>query len=144
MEGREVTVKIAKRFKITVENKSMHWGCHYIEDEWNIVVYAPTIEELTKEIRKRMIDRLINVWSWELEECEVILYKNNLYEIEEETKDITKDYPTFISDITSEDSYKEEFAKEKEECNKRLKASRYSLAKKVTKIVMKKVDEEEK
>jgi len=109
MNSKKVTVEIAERFKITLHNRDRHWGCHYVEDEWDIVVYAPTIDELVKEVRKQMIQRLIDVDEWEFEQCKVILYDGGLYEVENSARDIRKEYSSFVDDIISTDEYKEAY-----------------------------------
>lgn len=109
MKNRKVEVEIAERFKITLHNRDSHWGCYDIDDDWDIVVYAPTIDELVEKVRKQMIQRLIDVDSWELEQCEVILYNDELYEIESSVRDISKEYGPFVDDIISTDSYKEAY-----------------------------------
>jgi SHS2 domain-containing protein len=109
MNSKKVTVEIAERFKITLHNKAHHWGCYYVEDDWDIVVYAPTIDELIDQARERMIQRLIDVDSWELEQCEVILYDGELYEIESSVRDIRKEHSSLVDDIISTNSYKKEY-----------------------------------
>lgn len=107
--NKKVTVEIAERFKITLHNRDMHWGCYYVEDDWDIVVYAPTIDELIEKAREQMILRLIDVDGWEFEQCEVILYDGELYEIGNSVRDIRKEHSSFVDDIISTDSYKKAY-----------------------------------
>jgi hypothetical protein len=109
MNSKKVTVEIVERFKITLHNKDTSWGCYDIEDEWNIVIYAPTIDELIEKVREQMIQRLIDVDGWELEQCEVILHDGELYEIESSARNIQKDHSSLVDDIISTDSYKEAY-----------------------------------
>lgn len=109
VKSKKVEVEIVERFKITLHNKDRSLGWYYIEDDWNIVVYAPTIDELIEKARKQLIQRLIIVDGWELDKCEVILYDGELYEIENSAKDVKVEYNTLVDDIISTDSYKKAY-----------------------------------
>jgi len=113
-KNKPVDVELADHFKIVLHNKNMHCGWHYHEDEWDITVYAPTIEDLISQATKRMVSQLIDVWTWELTQCQVLIYDNNVYEVKDSAKDITAEHSTLVDDLISTDSYKEAYEKEKE------------------------------
>lgn len=110
-----VEVELADRFKIVLHNRDNHMGCFYIEDEWDITIYSPTIEDLITQATIEMVQRLIDVDEWTLEQCQVLIYNGNLYEVEESAKDIKAEHSTLVDDIISTDSYKEAYKTRQEE-----------------------------
>ena len=114
-KNKKISVEIAKRFKITLHNQDMHAGCYYIEDDWEIVIYAVNMRELAKKVCVEMVQRLMQVDGWELEQCEVILYNDELYEITSTSCDIKDKHQSLINDIISMKSYKKAFAQRKKE-----------------------------
>ena len=109
----EVEVELVDYFKIVLHNNDTHAGYFYLEDEWDITIYSPTIEYLIEQATKQMAVRLINVNEWELVQCQVLIYNDNVYEVKDSAKDIAPKYNTFVDDILSNNSYKE--ARQKEE-----------------------------
>ena len=104
-----VMVELVDRFKIVIHNKDTHFGCFYTEDEYDITIYAPTIENLVMQMFTAMIWRLITVGEWELEQCQTLVYKGNVYEIEDLAKDIEAEHSTLVDDLISTDLYKEAY-----------------------------------
>lgn len=109
MEKNKVEAELADHFKLVLHNKDRHCGCFYIEDEWDITIYAPTIENLIAQATVSMVQRLIKVEEWELEQCQVLIYDGNIYEIKDSAKDVKKDHNTLVDDITLTDSYKKAY-----------------------------------
>ena len=103
----QILVELADRFKLVLHNKDTYAGCFYCEAEWDITIYAPTIKDLITQATVSMVLQLIKVEDWELEQCQVLIYNGNIYEVEESAKDVKTEYSTLVDDITSADSYKE-------------------------------------
>ena len=110
-----VEVALADRFKVVLCNKNIHGGCFYPDDEWDITIYASTIKDLIAQAIVAMVSRLIRVDGWDLEQCQVLIYDGNLYEVENSAKSIKKDYSTLVDDIISTDSYKQAYKTRKDE-----------------------------
>ena len=113
-KNKKVEVELADHFKIVLHNKDTYYGCFYLENEWDITIYAPTIEDLISQATKRMVQQLIDVHEWELTQCQVLIYDNNVYEVKDSVKDIMAEHSTLVDDLVSTDSYKEAYEKEKE------------------------------
>ncbi len=110
-----VEAELTDRFKLVLHNNDRHCGCFYIEDRWDITLYAPTIDDLIKQAAVSMVLQLIKVEDWELEQCQVLIYNGNIYEIEDSAKDVKKDHNTLVDDITSTDSYKKAYKTRQDE-----------------------------
>ena len=110
-----VEVELADKFKIVLHNKNMHMGWFYCEDEWDITIYAPTMKDLIAQAIVDMARRLIDVDEWELEQCQVLIYNGNIYEVEDSAKNIKVEHSTLVDDIISTDSYEEAYEVRQEE-----------------------------
>ncbi len=118
--GKLIEVELADRYKLVLHNKDMHGGCFYIEDEWDITLYAPTIKKLIDQAAVAIVLRLIDVGAWELEQCQVFIYDGNIYEIEC-FADVKKEYDSLVSNIISTDSYKDAYLIRQKECDEEIR-----------------------
>jgi len=67
-------------YKLVVHNKDSSMGQYYAEDDWSIVVYAPTLEDLQKDAAVPLGESDIYISGWHVYKVDcivVLLYAND-------------------------------------------------------------------
>lgn len=82
-----INVNLIKLFKFVGNNKCCAMGNWFPEDDWSIVVYAETMEELERLVAKAIISSKISIDDWHLDEEKIIEYNNKKYIMLEEEED---------------------------------------------------------
>lgn len=101
----KVEAEIKKSYKLQVYNQSTCMGCYYPEDDWDIVIFGETLEELRKKAAYAFINRGISVSLAYLTEISALHYDGHVFELDSQLELSTEDTWAFIDSIHQSSLY---------------------------------------
>jgi hypothetical protein len=78
----KVTAEKEKRYKLTVDNRSVYMGQYYAEDDWSIEVYGKNDIELALALKNHYRYEELGYNGGCLEEIEVLIYEGNIFDLD--------------------------------------------------------------
>jgi len=102
----KVTVDLKKMLKFQAFNRDCRLGQYFGEDDWNITVYAETIDELRELVAKEFIDSRIDVISTYLTAVQCLCWKDYIFETTESCEDTDLDAAGFYLSVLGSETYK--------------------------------------
>jgi len=115
----KVEAEITDEYKFTAQNKCDCMGQYYYEDDWQIEVYAPSMEELYEIAAKEIVLSGIDI-SWAtFSRVSRLKYDGCIFDIIN-VNFIRSEEEQFLDDILKSETYKK-LLKEKEDKKKLLK-----------------------
>lgn len=85
----KVDAEIKPFYKLTLGNRDTCMGCYYMEDDWDIIIYGETIQEIMDMSPEVMVNSEICLASRDLEVVACVVYQGMIFEMtDKETKKI--------------------------------------------------------
>ncbi len=98
-----ITMKERQRYMLSCHNSDYAMGCHYPEDDWDIIAYGDTLDELYESFAPIFFGdnqhgEKIAPSSWEFDICKTIEYTNDKGETFKTTNSCSNKYSVYSQD----------------------------------------------
>jgi len=92
-------------YEFSARNKSVCMGCYYPEDDWEIVEYGNTLEELADKVAKKLVETEIEIENPELSKVRLLTYEDQEFKLGWESFAEVETEP-FIQSVKESETYK--------------------------------------
>lgn len=119
----KVKAEVKKIYKLHVCNNSSCMGQYYLEDDWDIILYGETLDELRSDAAYAFVNRKININHASLVKINCLHYDDHIFDLDIEKELPNEDTWAFVDSVYSSAIYKK-LKKQQEEAEKRAKEKR--------------------